>query len=193
MKNNTYINPGITEDLIVLKVHWLLWLTGTAIHLKPLIWHYPQLSFQVSPTSEVKTDSGTFPMTELEPQQCIQSNASAAMKEDWHWRKGQCTPSNFLYDSLLFILQKNTKDWWLTFPVFQAGEGTEQNQQQKSSENSTSTSSVQQATESHVHMEPDCQPHQSAFRPCVLLTSYGRTTCPHKETKKGAWKREGKG
>lgn len=91
MKNNTCTNPGIDEDFISLKVHWLLWLRGTANNLEPLMWLYPKLSFQVSPTSEVKTDSGTFQTTELEPQRCFQSSASAATKEDWHWRKGWCS------------------------------------------------------------------------------------------------------
>lgn len=73
-------------------------LGGTAIQLVPLTWpfffffSFLTLSFQVSPTSEVKTDSGTFQTTELEPRPCIQSNASAATTEDWRWRKGWLQP-----------------------------------------------------------------------------------------------------
>lgn len=82
-----------------------------------------------------------------------------------------------------------------TVPVLQTGASTEQDQQQKQSENSTSgnSNSVQQATEPNVYMESDCQPYQSASYPCVLHASYGRTTCPHQETQKGAWKRGRKG
>ncbi len=43
---------------------------------------------QVSPTSEAKTDTDISQMTGLESQQCIQSSASGALREVWHWRKG---------------------------------------------------------------------------------------------------------
>lgn len=76
------------------------------------------------------------------------------------------------------------------FLVFQARAGAEQDYEQKRAENSTS--SVQQATESHIYMESNSEPHHSASFPCVLHTSYGRTTCSNQETKERAWKGGGK-
>lgn len=106
-----------------MKVHWLFWLKGSAIQLEPLMWHYPKLSFQVSRTSEVRTDSGTFQTNALEPQRCIQSNASAATTEDWHWKKGECS-LQMSYTFVHIHQRQNEYQWLMTYcPCVADGSG----------------------------------------------------------------------
>lgn len=60
-----------------------------------LIPHF-NFALQVSLISEAKTDTDIWHTTGLEPKQCIQSNASAATREVWLWRKGWLSCLTFL-------------------------------------------------------------------------------------------------
>lgn len=60
-----------------------------------LIPHF-NFALQVSLISEAKTDTDIWHTTGLEPKRCIQSNASAATREVWLWRKGWLSCLTFL-------------------------------------------------------------------------------------------------